>query len=350
VVDSAVVDSAVADNTVDGNRVATVLDDLVLQGASGVLEVAGNPSGVIYLDAGEITFAQASWVPDLADRLGGVGDSPSQVRALLRDGAGNGLDAGALLMQHSSMSKSALKAVLRSAVIDALIVLTMPLADETSVTATRFSPAATHWARGYCRLKANSMRAVAAKRSSGLARCGLAVNTRLELRDLPHPCAVLGQEHWAIASRIDGNLSIRDLARECSIPLYDAIDRVCYLSRKGMCAARRSDAGSIAGGSPDPESLPAGESLPAETAGASVALVNTMRANTAAVDVAATEATPETTAVRRKSRHEPMARRLPAAAAATGSVIADALKSAAPSPPPTTDQLRRVLDGLRRLT
>jgi hypothetical protein len=344
VVDSTVVDSPVVNNTVDGNRVAAVLDGLVLQSASGVLEVAGNPSGVIYLDAGEITFAQASWVPDLADRLGEAGDSPTQVRALLRDGAGNGLDAGALLMQRGSMSKSALKAVLRSVVIDALIVLTMPLADETCVTATRFSPAATHWARGYCRLKANSMRAVAAKRSSGLARCGLAVNTRLELRDLSHPCAVLGQEHWAIASRIDGNLSIRDLARECRIPLYDAIDRVCYLSRRGMCAARRSDAEPMAGGSPGPESLPA------ETVRASAALVNTMPANTAAVNVAAAEVTSEATASRRKSRHEPMARRLPAAAAATGNVIADALKSAAPSPPPTTDQLRRVLDGLRRLT
>lgn len=338
------VDSTMVDSTVDGNRVAAVLDSLVMQRASGVLEVAGNPSGVIYLDAGEITFAHASWLPDLADRLGEVGDSPTQVRALLRDGADDGLDAGALLMQHGSMSKSALKAVLRSVVIDALIVLTMPLADETSVTATRFSPAATHWARGYCRLKANSMRAVAAKRSSGLARWGLAVNTRLELRDLPHPCAVLSQEHWAIASQIDGNLSIRDLARECGIPLYDAIDRVCYLSRRGMCAARRPDAEPIAGGSPDLESLPA------ETVGASAALVNTMPANTAAVKVAAAEVAPETTATRRKSRHEPMARRLPAAAAATGNVIADALKSAAPSPPPTTEQLRRVLDGLRRLT
>lgn len=316
----------------------------MLQGASGVLDVAGNPSGVIYLDAGEITFAQASWVPDLADRLAGAGDSPAQVRALLRDGAGNGLDVGALLMQHGSLSRAALKAVLRSVVIDALIVLTMPLADETSVTATKFSPAATHWAHGYCRLKANSMRAVAAKRSSGLARCGLAVNTRLELRDLPHPCAVLTQEHWAIASRIDGSLSIRDLARVCGIPLYDAIDRVCYLSRKGMCAARAADAAPIAGG-------PSGtESLPAETVGASPALVNTMPAKTTALNASVTEVTPETPSARRKPRLEPMARRLPAAAAATGNVIADALKSAAPSPPPTTDQLRRVLDGLRRLT
>ena len=103
-----------------------MLDALVLQSASGVLEVAGNPSGVIYLDSGEITFAQASWVPDLADRLTEIGGSPDQTRALLHDGAGNGLDAGALLMQGGGLSRAALKAVLRSVVIDALIVLTMP--------------------------------------------------------------------------------------------------------------------------------------------------------------------------------------------------------------------------------
>jgi hypothetical protein len=259
---------------VAGNPVAAALDALVRQGASGVLEVAGNPSGIIYLDDGEFTFAQASWVPDLADRLAEVGGSPDQTRALLLDGAGNGLDAGALLMQDGSLSRAALKAVLRSAVIDALIVLTMPLGEETSVTATTFQPAATHWSRGYCRLKANSMRAVAAKRSSGLARCGLAISTRLELRDLAQPGAVLSKEHWAVASRIDGSRSIRDLARECGIPLYDAIDRVCYLSRKGLCTGL----------------------------------------------------------------------------GASANVLADALRSAAPSQPPTTDQLRRVLEGLRRLT
>ncbi|HEX9624295.1 MAG TPA: hypothetical protein VF979_07960 [Streptosporangiaceae bacterium] len=313
----------------------------MLQGASGVLEVAGNPSGAIYLDGGEITFAQASWVPDLADRITEVGGSADRVRALLLDGAGNGLDAGALLMQDGNLSRAALKAVLRSVVIDALIVLTMPLGDETSVTATSFQPAATHWARGYCRLKASSMRAVAAKRSSGLARCGLAVSTRLELRDLAQPCAVLSKEHWAVASRIDGNLSIRDLARECGIPLYDAIDRVCYLSRKGLCAARSLEAESAAGG-------PSAAGSPSTNAvSTSPAVTATIGASTAAFDATVTS---ETTVARKKPRYEPMARRVSAAAAAPANVLADALRSAAPSQPPTTDQLRRVLEGLRRLT
>lgn len=324
---------------VAGNRIAEALDDLVSQGASGVLEVAGNPSGVIYLDSGEITFAQASWVPDLADRLAEVGSSPDQVRALLLDGAGNGLDAGALLMQGGGLSKTALKAVLRSVVIDVLIVLTMPLGDETSVAATSFQPAATHWARGYCRLKANSMRAVAAKRAAGLARCGLAVNTRLELRDLSQPCAVLSKEHWAVASRIDGNLSVRDLARECGIPLHDAIDRVCYLSRKGLCAPRVP-----APGDPGAESPSAG-AVAASTcaAGARSPVGAGTGSSTAAF-------TGETTGARKKPRHEPMARRVPVAAGAGAGILADAMRSAAPSQPPTTDQLRRVLEGLCRLT
>lgn len=333
-----------------------MLDDLVQLSASGVLEVAGNPSGAIYLDGGEITFAQASWVPDLADRLSEVGGSAAQVRALLAEGAGSGLDAGALLMQNGSLSKAALKAVLRSVVIDALIVLTMPLADETSVTATRFQPDATHWARGYCRLKANSMRAVAQKRSSALARGSLAVNSRLELRDLIAPTVVLSSEHWAIASRIDGSRSIRDLAAECGIPLYDAIDRVCYLTRKGMCAARDQ------GASPIPSGPPAADLL-SELALASASSVptpaepgpgeNEPADAPAAADTAAAVRS-EPALARRKprheARHEPLARRVPAPAGATSGVMAEAMRLTGPTPAPTTDQLRRVLEGLRRLT
>lgn len=76
-----------------------------------------------------------------------------------------------------------------------------------------------------------------------------------------------------------------------------------------MCAARGPKAEPIVGGSSGPKSLPA------ETVGAGTGLINTMPANPAA-----------------------------------GGVIADALKSAAPSPPPSIDELRRVLDGLHRLT
>ena len=53
-------------------RVMAVVDDLGAQGASGVLEVKGDPSGAIYLDGGQIAFAGASWVPGLVARLRGV--------------------------------------------------------------------------------------------------------------------------------------------------------------------------------------------------------------------------------------------------------------------------------------
>ena len=53
-------------------RVMAAVGDLATRRASGVLEVAGNPSGSIYLDGGHITFAQASWAPGLAVRLRAV--------------------------------------------------------------------------------------------------------------------------------------------------------------------------------------------------------------------------------------------------------------------------------------
>ena len=39
-----------------------MLDGLVPAGCLSAYRSGRNPSGVIYLDAGEITFAQASWV------------------------------------------------------------------------------------------------------------------------------------------------------------------------------------------------------------------------------------------------------------------------------------------------
>jgi hypothetical protein len=40
-------------------RVTTVLESLGAQRASGVLEIDGAPAGVIYLDQGQVTYAQS---------------------------------------------------------------------------------------------------------------------------------------------------------------------------------------------------------------------------------------------------------------------------------------------------
>ena len=58
-------------------QVAAMVEELVAREASGVLEVTGMPSGVIYLDGGHIAYARASWVPRLAVRLRAIAPSLS---------------------------------------------------------------------------------------------------------------------------------------------------------------------------------------------------------------------------------------------------------------------------------
>ena len=46
-----------------GTRVTATLERLAERRVSGVMEIDGNPAGTIYLNHGQITFAQASWNP-----------------------------------------------------------------------------------------------------------------------------------------------------------------------------------------------------------------------------------------------------------------------------------------------
>jgi hypothetical protein len=231
-----------------GPRVAAALEALALQSASGVLEIAGNPSGSIYLDRGQVTFAQASWAPDLPARLRELPGLPEQVAVLLMAGDDPDTDVGAALIGGQFLSRTALRAVLRSLVVDALVVLTTPLPDSTSVTSTRFLTPRPHWARSYARLPLDSVRAQAAKRTAVLAQAEVLLCDPLELLDLSVSLAVLKREHWEVASRVNGSLSIIDLAWESGIALYETIERVAYLIKKGMCASHPAEVPAVRNG------------------------------------------------------------------------------------------------------
>jgi hypothetical protein len=49
--------------------VAAALAALAAQGASGALEISGDPGGTSYLTEGYLTFAESAAVPDLGSRL-----------------------------------------------------------------------------------------------------------------------------------------------------------------------------------------------------------------------------------------------------------------------------------------
>ncbi len=215
---------------------AAVLESLCRKGASGVLEVEGNPAGAIYLDQGQITFARSSWVPDLTARLCGALRPSPELRTFLRGSDQSDRNSGALLVRRGYMSENDLRSILRSAVIDALIVLTMPLSGGSSVLDIRFEAPSAHWAAAFLCLSLESVQPDVSRRAAQMARAGVAHTAPIALRDLDRPSAVLTRSQWALASRVDGALTPRDLARQSGLSLYETITSLGALIRRGLCA------------------------------------------------------------------------------------------------------------------
>ena len=219
-----------------GPQVTAVLQSLALQRASGVLEVDGNPAGAIYLDRGYITFARASQVPDLVARLTYLLRPSGELGHLLHGGDQPDRDMGALLIQHRAIGADQLQAIVRSAVVDAVLVFLVPVVGESFVSDIRFRVPGAHWAGSYFRLPVDLVRAEAADRAERMARQSLAYTAALQLRELKLASAVLTPRQWAVACEIDGTRSAQDLAWRCGLALYETVECVGDLVRAGICA------------------------------------------------------------------------------------------------------------------
>ena len=223
-------------------QVMTALDDLVTREASGVLEVTGSPSGAVYLDGGRIAFARASWVPGLAARLraispalAGLGGMPSGSDA---DDADDAALAG-LAVQRGYLTTAGFRELIRSIVVDAFLVLTIPLATDSPVAAIRFTSTRTYWTELFPRLDVDRVREEAFARAERLAEHGLAPTTAVALCDLRAPSAVLTREQWAVACRIGAHASALDLAERRGAALIDTLECLGSLTRAGLCAPVR---------------------------------------------------------------------------------------------------------------
>jgi hypothetical protein len=288
----------------------TALEDLVTREASGVLEVTGSPSGAVYLDGGRIAFARASWVPGLAARLRAI--SPA-LDGLGETSSGGDVDDAAvagLAVQGGYLTAAALHGLIRSIVVDAFLVLTIPLATESPVAAIRFTSTRTYWTEMFPRLGIDLVREEAFRRAARLAEHGLAPTTAVALCDLRAPSAVLTREQWALACRIGAHASALDLAARRGAALIDTLDCLGSLTRAGLCAPVRTS------GRGQPSSRMPGRGRPTG--------MSSQQA----------PAQPET-AGRLPGRHP--AQDLPAWTVGTGQA-------------PTVDVLRQVLNGLKNLS
>jgi hypothetical protein len=221
----------------------TALEDLMTREASGVLEVTGSPSGAVYLDGGRIAFARASWVPGLAARLRAISPALDGLGETSSGGDADDVDDAAvagLAVQGGYLTAAALHGLIRSIVVDAFLVLTIPLVTDSPVAAIRFTSTRTYWTEVFPRLGIDLVREEAFRRAARLAEHGLAPTTAVALCDLRAPSAVLTREQWAVACRIGAHASALDLAARRGAALIDTLDCLGSLTRAGLCAPVRA--------------------------------------------------------------------------------------------------------------
>ena len=221
--------------------VNSALEALAAQRASGILEIDGDPAGTIYLDQGQITCARASWVPDIGARLLGTLQPPAESLDLLAGADEPDRDIGTFLVQRNYLTITELAAILRSVVVDTLIVLTALSDEDAFISGIRFASAGAHWASAFSCLDVASVLAEAAVRAERTACYGLSRTTPVRLHDLGRPAAVLSRAQWALACMIDGAASAQDLAWRCGLALYEAIENIGTLVAAGLCLPEEAE-------------------------------------------------------------------------------------------------------------
>jgi hypothetical protein len=213
-----------------------VLEGLALQHASGALEIDGSPAGTVYLDRGRITFARTTWSPDLGTRLAGVLPASEELPDLLLSADHPDTGLGDLLVRRGLLTPDVLAATLHSVIVDAVIVLTVPLTAESRVSDIRLQAPRAHWAGAFCQVRVDAARTEALARAERMTRDPVPRGARLELRDLAGRRAVLTRAEWAVASHINGALNCWDLAWPGGLALSDTFEAVGALARAGLCA------------------------------------------------------------------------------------------------------------------
>jgi hypothetical protein len=217
-------------------RLGGVLESMAARRASGILTIVGDPAGTIYFDQGQITCAQASWIPDIGARLLGVLGPGAGSRDLLASADEPDRDIGTFLVQRNHLTVPELAAILRSVVVDTVITLTSSAAEGGYISDIRFTTASTHWAAAFSCQDVDSVLAEAGRRAGRMARFGLGRGTPVRLHDLGRPSAVLSRTQWALACAIDQAASAHDLAWRCGLAFYDVIENIGELIAAGLCA------------------------------------------------------------------------------------------------------------------
>jgi hypothetical protein len=291
-------------------QVMTAVEDLMAREASGVLEVTGSPSGAFFLDCGRIAFARATGVPGPPARLGAVHPALASFAELSPGQDADDAAIAGFAVQHGYLTTAGLHELIGSIVIDAFLVLAIPLATDSPVAAVRFTSTRTYWTEIFPRLGIKLVRAEALRVAGRMAEHGLTPGAAVARCDLQAPTAVVTREQWAVACQIGEHASALDIAARRGAALADTLDCLAGLIQAGLCAPVR-----VRGHGRPPVQVPGRARQPALPT--------------------------KPQGERLPMRHD--VHRPPPWPEGPGS-------SGGPGQPPTADVLRQVLDGLRKLS
>lgn len=202
------------------------LDVLARDGASGALKVEGRQRGAVYLDDGRFIFAEATGVPDLASRLIGARRLTAERWNALRTEGRPG-EFGSLLVERGVIGEEDLTDVLHSAFLDAVTALTADGGEPD----TRFAPLERPWISSALGLEVGSLKKEISRRTEH----DFPLDAKPRLSDLDSPWGVVERREWAVACRIDGATTLRDLAWHNGFSLYETFESVQGLIRAGLC-------------------------------------------------------------------------------------------------------------------
>ena len=161
---------------------------------------------------------------------------PDEARELIAGANQPDRDVGGALLRRNYLSRAALSSILRSAVVDAVTMLTVPMEAGSFVSDLRLAVPDAHWAGTYSRLRAADVWVQARGWVARTARHRVARTALVELCDLGVPSAIVRREEWAIACAITGAMSAQGIAWRYGLALCDVIEQVSLLLEVGLCA------------------------------------------------------------------------------------------------------------------
>ncbi len=190
-----------------------VLRLLGVSRSSGALEIRGARSGVIFLNQGFITFAEASGIPSVPESEADDPQFPS---------------------------------IILSAVVEAgLTLLTDP---QVGGDRPLFRPGRQHWTGLTCRIEVEYLLARINDELAAFSRLGVPPDEELQLVGLPRGRGVvLTLPQWAVAVQIRGPQTALSLARLTGNPLADVVGTLAALKSVGVVRSAPSIAPRPAG-------------------------------------------------------------------------------------------------------